>query len=100
MSYATLEEFKAQSRIDFDDDDTLIAGYLESASDYIRGFLVDDPEADSPPSDPSPDLKQATLLIASSWYERREASIDVTLREIPYGARDIINQIRAWNFGV
>lgn len=99
MSYATLEEFKAHARIGFDDDDDLIEGYLDSATDFIRPFLVDDPDGDSPPSEPSHDLKQATLLIASSWYERRETSIDVTLREIPYGARDIINQIRSWNFG-
>lgn len=100
MAYATLEELKAQLRIDFDDEDAVLTDYLEAATDYIRPFLIDDPEADSPPGEPSSDLKQATLLIAGSWYSQREASIDVTLREIPYGAHQIINQIRSWNFGL
>lgn len=100
MAFATLEEFKAHARVDYDTDDDEIERLLNAASDYIRGFLIDDPEADSPPSEPSPNLKQATLLIAASWFEQREDSIDVTLREIPFGAREIINNIRAWNFGL
>lgn len=100
MAYATLEEFKDHARIDFSDDNALIQTYLDSATDYLSGFLIDDPEADDSTSDPSPALKQATLLIASSWYQQRETSIDATLREIPFGAREIINNIRSWNFGL
>jgi uncharacterized phage protein (predicted DNA packaging) len=99
MAYATLEELKAQCRVGFDDDDDALQGYLDGATEYIRPFLVDDPEGDSPPGEPSADLKQACLLIAGSWYSQREASIDVTLREIPFGARDLINQLRGWTFG-
>jgi uncharacterized phage protein (predicted DNA packaging) len=99
MAYATLEELKAHCNVDFDDDDDALQGYLDGATEYIRPFLVDDPEADSPPGEPSADLKQATLLIAGSWYSQREASIDVTLREIPFGARDLLNQLRGWTFG-
>ncbi|ABE62539.1 Uncharacterized phage protein [Nitrobacter hamburgensis X14] len=100
MAFATLEELKAHCNVDFADDDAALQDYLDGASEYIRPFLVDDPEADVPPSTPSADLRQATLLIASSWYQQREASIDATLREIPFGAREIINNIRSWNFGL
>lgn len=100
MAYASLEELKAHCNVDFDDDDDALQGYLDAATEYIRPFLVDDPEGDSPPGEPSADLKQSCLLIAGSWYQQREASIDVTLREIPFGAMQIINQIRSWNFGL
>jgi uncharacterized phage protein (predicted DNA packaging) len=100
MAYATLEELKAHCNVDFDDDDDALQGYLDGATEYIRPFLVDDPEGDSPPGEPSADLKQACLLIAGSWYSQREASIDVTLREIPFGATQILNGLRSWNFGL
>lgn len=100
MAYVTLQEFKAHAYVDFDDDDAIIESYLDAATEFVRGFLDSDPEADSPPSEPSADLKQAVLLIASDWYARRETSIDATLAEIPFGAREIINNIRSWNFGL
>jgi uncharacterized phage protein (predicted DNA packaging) len=99
MSYAELADFKTHARIDFDDDDALLQSYLDAATEYVRGFLADDPEADSPPSEIPDDVKQATMLIASAWYETRESTAPDTLREIPFGARDLLNQVRGWTFG-
>lgn len=99
MAYATLDELKAQCRVTFDDDDDALQGYLDAAIEYVRGFLADDPEADSPPSDIPDDVKQAVLLVAAGWYEQRESIVPDTLREIPFGARDLINQLRGWTFG-
>lgn len=99
MPYATLDDFKAHGRIGFDDDDDLIEAQIAAATEYVRGFLDHDPEADSPPSDIPDDVRQATLLIASAWYETRESTTPDALKEIPYGARDILNQLRGWSFG-
>ncbi len=100
MAFASLDELKAHVNVTFDDDDDALQGYLDAATEYIRPFLVDDPEGDSPPGEPSADLKQATLLIAADWYARREASIDSNLAEIPFGATQILNGLRSWNFGL
>jgi uncharacterized phage protein (predicted DNA packaging) len=104
MAYATLEDLKAQVQTAFDDDDTLLQGYLDAAQEYVRGFLADDPEADTPPS-PVPDtVKQATLLVAAAWYQNRESVVNTTRgslmpQEIPYGAMQLLNQVRGWTFG-
>jgi uncharacterized phage protein (predicted DNA packaging) len=104
MAYATLEDLKAQVQTAFDDDDTLLQGYLDAAQEYVRGFLADDPESDSPPS-PVPDtVKQATLLIAASWYQNRETIVGTATtrerpQEVPYGAADILRNLRGWTFG-
>jgi uncharacterized phage protein (predicted DNA packaging) len=104
MAYATLEDLKAQVRTAFDDEDTLLQGYIDAAQEYVRGFLADDPEADVPPS-PVPDtVKQATVLIAAAWYQNRESVVNTTRgslmpEEIPYGAMQLLNQLRGWTFG-
>jgi uncharacterized phage protein (predicted DNA packaging) len=104
MAYATLDELKAHVQTAFDDDDALLQSYLDAAQEYVRGFLADDPEADDPPS-PVPDtVKQATLLIAAAWYQNRESVVNTSRgslmpEEIPYGAMQLLNQLRGWTFG-
>ncbi|GAB1717545.1 MAG: Uncharacterized phage protein [Nitrobacter sp.] len=99
MAFATLEQLKAQTNTTFNDDDDVLQHYLDSAEEYVRGFLDVDPEAQDPPL-PVPDtVNQAVLLIAAGWYETRENAVPDTLREIPFGARELLNQVRGWTFG-
>jgi hypothetical protein len=99
MALATLEQLKAQVRAEFADEDDVLQHYLDAADKYVRGFLDVDPEAQDPPL-PVPDtVNQATLLIAASWYDTRENAVPDTLREIPFGARELLSQVRGWTFG-
>lgn len=103
MAYATLDEFKAHARVDYDDEDALIVSMLDAATIYVTGFLDDDfiPDTDVPASD---DVKMATLLIAAAWFDNRQTIIGTSSRrelpqEIPYGAQDILRNLRSWTFG-
>jgi uncharacterized phage protein (predicted DNA packaging) len=104
MALATLEQLKAQVRADFDDEDDLLQHYLNAAEEYVRGFVPDIGDTDSPPQ-PVPDtINQATLLIAAAWFDNRETIVGTsTMRErpqeIPYGAQDILRNLRSWTFG-
>ncbi|MET4802501.1 head-tail connector protein [Bradyrhizobium sp. LB11.1] len=104
MAYATLDQLKAQVSTAFADDDDLLQHYLDAAEEYVRGFLDHDPEADDPPS-PVPDtVNHATLLIAAAWYQNRESVVNTSRgsllpEEIPYGAHQLLNQLRGWVFG-
>jgi uncharacterized phage protein (predicted DNA packaging) len=99
MAYATLADLKAQVVTSFDDDDDLLQGYLDTAQEYVKGFLADDPEGDSPPSPVPETVKQACLLIAASWYDNRSTNTSDSLKEIPIGATQLLNQERGWVFG-
>jgi uncharacterized phage protein (predicted DNA packaging) len=103
MAFATLEELKAQARIDFDDEDALLQSYLDAATIYVTGFLDDAsiPVTGDPASE---DVKQATLLIAAAWYDNRATIVGTSSQsqmpqEIPYGARELLTQLRGWCFG-
>lgn len=71
----SLNEAKRQIRVEFDDDDGLISGYITAARQWVEGFLNQPlvaPEGGEPPEVKST-WKQALLLIVASWYQSREA---------------------------
>ena len=41
MALATLDQLKAQVRTAFDDEDDVLTHYLDSATEYVRGFVPD-----------------------------------------------------------
>lgn len=62
----TVQELKAQARIDTDAEDALLAIYVSAASDSVQKYVTDEaPEAT---------LKHATLALASMMYRERDAS--------------------------
>jgi uncharacterized phage protein (predicted DNA packaging) len=97
VELAELDQLKAQCRVDSDDEDDVLQHYLDSAAEYVLGFV---PElADSPPQ-PVPDtVNQAVLLIAASWYAQREDSLPDQQKDIPMSAQQLLNQVRTWSFG-
>lgn len=104
MALATLDQLKAQVRTAFDDEDDVLQHYLDAAEEYVRGFVSDIGDTDSPPQPVPETVNQATLLIAAAWYQNRESVVNTSRgneapQEIPYGAQQLLNQLRSWSFG-
>lgn len=78
-----LARVKLHLRVDGDEEDSLIAGYLESAKSHVA-MHCDRELVETAPVEPaqmglSPDVEQAILLLIGHWYDNREdAAIDVT----------------------
>lgn len=84
----TLEDAKEHLRVDFDDDDALIASMLAAAEEACRAYLglaADDlaPEA----------LAAAIKMHLTRLYEDRDGG------SIPAEAQDLLREHRAWEFG-
>lgn len=94
--FITLEEFKAHARVDFDDDDDNIETLISAASSLVRSYLAESPDDNEVVGD---DVKLATMQIAAAWYDNREATSLDLQREIPFGTRDILTNLRGWSFG-
>src|SRR5690606_10215459 len=87
MPIVTIDDFKANSRIEHDDEDDLIEGKIAAAQSQIESWLgfniVARYSNDSPAEIPA-DLKQAVLALAAHLYEVREASIiGVSIMTVP-----------------
>lgn len=65
----TLAEAKAHSRIDFDDEDAVVAQAVAAAGDHLKSVGVDIDASPLPPA-----VKQAWLLLFGHFYENREAT--------------------------
>ncbi|WP_158243807.1 head-tail connector protein [Sinorhizobium medicae] len=95
MSLITLEQFKAHARIDGTDEDAAAQVKVDAANAHVSSFL-----GTLPPEYVAPDdLVQATLLIASHWWEHRETTFAGNLLDIPLDASEIIANHREWSFG-
>lgn len=70
----TLAEAKTQLRVEFDEDDALISGYITAAREWAEGFLNVPLVAKEGEAAPEVKLvwKQAILLTVSNWYQNRE----------------------------
>lgn len=94
MQLPTIEELRLQCRIDIDDEDPLLLGYLtaakEKASNYLNRNLY---EADIPDEDKegliiTPIIKLALMLAVGFWYDTRE------LKKVPQGFYDLLSDYR------
>jgi uncharacterized phiE125 gp8 family phage protein len=57
---------------------------------YVAGF--GDSAADVPQS-----IRHAILMLVAHWYNHREASTDLTLRDVPFAVESLLNRHRvAW----
>lgn len=95
MSLITLEQFKEHARIDGDDEDEAAQVKVDAANKYVLSYL-----ADPLPDDwvAPEDLVQATLQIASNWWENRETTVITAINDVPINAQDIISNHREWVF--
>ncbi|UYQ70652.1 head-tail connector protein [Pelagibacterium flavum] len=97
MELITVAAFKAHARIDGEDQDSAITAIVDAANAHVAGFL-DIAEDDVPTYEPPADVKQATLLIASHWFENREDSFPGTIHEVPLDAHEVLLNHRGWAF--
>lgn len=94
MELITLAQFKAHARIDGTDEDAAAQVKVDAASGYVVSFLGTLPVDWVPPDE----LVQATLLIASHWWEHRETTFAGNLLDIPLDASEILLNHRTWSF--
>lgn len=100
----TLEQVKHQCRIEHDDEDALLAGYMAAARDHVQKHLdrtiyelaVPDDDPDGVIDNPS--IDQATLLLISHWYAHREAVSESSMTEMPMGTYHLLQPYR--NMGI
>lgn len=100
--FVTLMDAKAHCRVDSDDEDALIDGYLKTAIAMVSGANsatgVD--VAALPLGSPKRDIaKQAALMLISHWYANREAVlVGETAMNTPISVEMLINMIRVERF--
>lgn len=94
MELITLAQFKAHARIDGTDEDAAAQVKVDAANSYVTSFLGTLPVDYVAPDE----LVQATLLIASHWWEHRETTFAGNLLDIPIDASEILLNHRTWSF--
>ncbi|MQX28872.1 head-tail connector protein [Sinorhizobium meliloti] len=94
MELITLAQFKAHARIDGTDEDAAAQLKVDAANGYVVSFLGTLPVDYVAPDE----LVQATLMIASHWWEHRETTFAGDLLDIPLDASEIIANHREWAF--
>lgn len=78
-----LARVKLHLRVDGDEEDSLINGYLEAAKSHVS-MHCDRELVEAAPVEPdqmgiTPDVEQAILLLIGHWYDNREdAAVGVT----------------------
>ena len=92
----TLNEAKAQCRVEHNADDDLIQSYITAAREYCEDFLntklVSEDEEEE--IEIKTKWKQAILLIVAGWYANRENISSTNLQNIPLGAEQLLWQDR------
>ena len=85
----TVEEMKSYLRVDFEDDDSLIANFITAAKKQCMDILRTDDEADL---DACANGKIAVMFTVAYLYEHREEAdhhaLTLTLRSLLFGIRE------------
>ena len=84
----TLEEMKNYLRVEYDDDDTLIAQLISASVKQCMDILRTDSEEEL---ESAPNGKVAVMYAAAYLYEHREGAdhhaLNLTLRSLLFGSR-------------
>lgn len=84
----TLEEMKQYLRVDYEDDDQLIASFITTAEQLCRDVLRMDEEDDFSNDEK---VKTAVMYTVAYFYEHREEAdhhdLILTLRSLLFGSR-------------
>ena len=92
-----LIDLKAQLNVTDDADDVLLQRYVTAAEAFTSAQIGGEtPVAyDAAPAD----LQQAIMLLASHWFENREATlVGMSAQELPLGFRELLSAHRVWVF--
>lgn len=93
-----IAEFKNYLRVDFDDDDSVIEGYLVGAEHFI--CLAVGKNVKPEDLQDYPQFKPAVLLLGALWYNTKmaipqTATVKANTEEIPMGVSALIVQLEA-----
>lgn len=90
LEVLTLEELKAQMRVDFEEDDNIITAYGRAAEEAVESYcrrsiseLIAENEARGRTGFPYT-VKVCMLMLASHLYRRREPVESVSQTAVPY----------------
>lgn len=96
----TLEQVKHQCRIDHNDEDTLLLGYVDAARDHVQRYLdrtiydVAVPSEDPDGVLDNASIDQATLMLVGHWYAHRESVSETSMNEVPMGVTSLLAPYR------
>lgn len=84
----SVDTIKDALRIDGNDDDTLIQGYIGTAKDYVANAVMDGPASE--PLTNNRKYRLAVIILVQFWYSNRATDI----KQTPYQVRSLIQQLR------
>lgn len=84
----SVDTIKDALRIDGNDDDTLIQGYIDTAKDYVANAVMDGPASE--PLTSNRKYRLAVIILVQFWYSNRATDI----KQTPYQVRSLIQQLR------
>lgn len=85
----SVDAIKDALRIDGDEDDALIQGYIDTAKEYVANAITDAwPNNEQLTS--SRKYRLAVLILVQFWYSNRATDI----KQTPYQVRSLIQQLR------
>lgn len=102
MDKITLEQVKYQCRIEHNDEDELLNGYILSAYDYVQNHTGRNLYNDNIPDDDkngiiiTPSINHACLMLVAHWYANREtvANNMVNVAEMPFSVVHLLQPYR------
>jgi len=99
MAYISLEEAKDHLRVEFDEDDRYITELIDVAEASLEqnlGITLSNLILSGSLSDLPADLKHATRILVSQWYENREPVTGLNVKSVPYTLDYLIFPHKYW----
>lgn len=90
----TLENAKTSLRVDFDDDDDLIQGYISAAKGYVTDAIGDDKDGFYADPSVSARFDTAVLALTGAYYTYRASLSAISAVPIDLVTNSIIGQLR------
>lgn len=84
----SVDIIKDALRIDGNDDDTLIEGYIDTAKEYVANAVIDGPASE--PLTNNRKYRLAVIILVQFWYSNRATD----MKQTPYQVRSLIQQLR------
>lgn len=84
----SVDTIKDALRIDGNDDDVLIQGYIDTAEEYVANAVIDGLASKTLIS--SSKYRLAVIILVQFWYSNRATDI----KQTPYQVRSLIQQLR------